>query len=283
MKIKSLKKILILVGLNLILVLNYSAIIAMHDAHVFKKNKHDNFHVWSVYAYTGYAWSKNAGIVNPDPFIFANVAANDTDDGNLSNAPFGGVSFQRNISDWFSIGCCYEIYAMLNYQRYHINGTPAQENLGPKFMRQFLLNHQSFMLEAYLRLPEKWHLMLNCFTVKPLFSAAFGVGINDLFNFGTIASSRYFSGSINYDTVGSNFIAKSLAWRLEAGLRFSPPDSNHAFGVAYRYYCGGGFQSGQRYQFNALFDFNSTLRILPPWKGVLKANELKIYIETDFD
>src|SRR3990167_10885076 len=60
------------------------------------------FYRWSTYSYTGYAWSKKAGIVNPEPTFFTNTAEDDNDNGGLSNTPFGGVSLQRNMCEWCS-------------------------------------------------------------------------------------------------------------------------------------------------------------------------------------
>ncbi len=242
--------------------------------------KHKNYQ-WSVYSYAGYAWSKKAGVVNPQPAIFANINAADTDDSELANTAFAGVSLQRNILDWFSCGFSYETYALFNYQRFHSAANPAQEILGSRYVRQFLMNHQSAMFETYFKLPSDFYLLLGRLTLRPLIGTAVGVGINDIFNFGTISDRLDLDGfSINYNTVGSNYIKKSLAWRIEAGLNFSLSDSNLSFGVAYRYYDGGAFQSGTRYQINSL---TNAVVSLQPWSGSLKANEIKMYLQTDFN
>jgi len=240
----------------------------------------------SSYAYTGYAWSKSSNVTNPDPTIFATVSSNDTDHGGLSNSPFSGVSLQYNFCDWCSCGFSYEMYALWSYQRYHINGNPQQELSSGDYLRQFLMNHQAAQIEGYLKLPRRYQLVIkNFLNVTPLIGAGMGVGISNLFNFGTIAKKGSSSSEINYVTVGSDYINKSFAWHLEAGLKFSSLDSNFSFGLAYRYYDGGNFTSGTRYQINGetgIASLDSVL-ILPGWSGNVVANELKLYVEFDFN
>lgn len=254
---------------------------AQQDSLPKKTDLRPAYYQWSVYTYAGYAWSKKAGVVNPQPEIFANVSKIDSDDSKLANTAFSGVSLQRNIYDWLSCGFSYETYALFNYQRFHTNAQQASEIRGTRYVRQFLMNHQSAMFETYFKLPQDLCVGLGRVELRPLVGLAVGIGINDVFNFGTI-SDRFgiFGYSINYNTVGSNYIKKSFAWRIEAGLKFSSLDSNLSFGVAYRYYDGGAFQSGTRYQINSL---NDSVLSLQPWSGSLKANEIKLYFEVDFN
>ncbi len=267
--------------LIILLLLFISIIPVVTSGQVCDESECQKYRQWSVYSYAGYAWSKKAGVVNPQPAIFANINAFDTDDSELANTAFVGVSLQRNISDWFSCGFSYETYALFNYQRFHSAANPAQEILGSRYVRQFLMNHQSAMFESYFKLPSDFHLLLGRVDIKPLIGAAVGVGVNDVFNFGTISDRLDLDGfSINYNTVGSNYIKKSLAWRIEAGLNFSLLGRNLSFGIAYRYYDGGTFQSGTRYQINSL---TSSVVSLEPWSGSLKANEIKMYLQTDFN
>lgn len=240
---------------------------------------------WSSYAYGGYAWSKKAGISNPLPAKFANVADSDTDNDDIANTPFFGVSLQRNFNDFVSGGFSYEIYTLFNYQRYHANVSGSIEIFGAdKYVRQFLMNHQAAMLEGYLKLPSVYSVELGSLQVAPLLGGGVGVGISNLFNFGTVGQSNGIVGvyDVYYKTVGSNHISKSMAWRIEAGLRFKSLESNFAFGVAYRYYHGGTFHSGPRYLFSGGIFIDQVLE-LPDWSGTLKSNQLKMYLEVDFN
>lgn len=233
---------------------------------------------WHTYAYSGYAWSKKAGIVNPAPLIFANVAPSDTDDSSLSNANFVGIALHHDLNKWQSLGLSYESYATFNYQKYHENGSPMQDNLGSVFLRLFFMNHQSVMLESYLKMPKHWQVQLGGLKVTPLVGLGVGVGINNLFNFQALSYDADIEGT-EIASIAKNNIEKSFAWRIETGLNFASLSSNVSFGLAYRYYDGGRFATSNFYLFNIAQGF----AILPPWTGKFKTNQIKMYINVNFD
>ena len=234
---------------------------------------------WQNYAYGGYAWSKLAGITNPAPDIFANVAPGDTDDSSLSNAPFFGLAVHHGLTNWCTIGVCYEIYAVFNYQKYHLNGNPMQEGIGPNYVREFLMNHQAVMLETYLKPPKSVCWSTNNLVIAPQAGVGFGVGINNLFSVATI-SYLPDSGNTGYTSIAQNHISKSFAWHIELGLNLASLNSNFSFGASYRYDYGGKFKTGTLYEFSR---GPNGLNYLPAWNGQLKTNQVKLYINVNFD
>lgn len=262
-----------LIGVNLIFLSNMA-----------QEVRPDDHYQWNSRGYSGYAWAKNAGVVNPDLASFENVAANDTDDGKLSNVPFGGFAVLRNLYDWLSLGFSFETYGLFAYQRSHLNSFSAittKEFVGKNFSRTFTLSHQSAMIEMFLKLPKKWRVMLGNMQIKPVLGGGLGVGITNLFDFQT-SSFDVVHFDTQLTTIGENNIKKSLAWCFETGINFQTISSDVSFGISYRYYHGGKFASGTRYQFNDILNLGKTL-VLPAWTGVIKANELKIYISVDFN
>lgn len=239
---------------------------------------------WNSRGYSGYAWAKNAGVTNPDPASFENVAANDTDDGKLSNVPFGGFAILRNLNDWCYLGFSFETYGLFAYQRSHINSTApttSKELVGKNYSRAFTLSHQSVMAETFFKLPKKWRVLLGNMQIKPILGGGLGIGITNFFDFQTCSFDPVHSDT-QITTIGANNIKKSLAWRFETGINFQTIQSEVSFGISYRYYHGGKFASGTRYQFNDILNMGKVL-ILPAWQGVIKANELKMYISVDFN
>lgn len=242
-------------------------------------------HKWNSMAYLGYAWSKKTGVVNPDPNIFQKVALGDTDDNVLSNVPYAGMSLIRNVCDWLKIGVSFETYGLFAYQKSHLNGIAPSgsivEFVGPNYTRSFVISHQSVMLDSYLVLPEKCRTRLGNTIIKPVFGGGVGIGISNLFNFQAVSYDIVHSDT-QITTIGSNHIQKSLAWCVESGIDFQSIDSEVSVGVSYRYYNGGEFKSGNRFQLNDLFNEGRSF-ILPPWSGRIKANEIKMYININFN
>lgn len=247
-------------------------------------SEHAAYYKWNSRGYSGYAWAKNAEITNPDPASFENVAENDTDDGKLSNVPFGGFAILRNLYDWLSLGFSFETYGLFAYQRSHLNSfstATTKELVGKNYSRTFTLSHQSVMAESFLKLPKKWRVALGNMQIRPVLGGGIGVGITNLFDFQTCSFDPVHSDT-QLTTIGENNIKKSLAWRLETGINFQTIGSDVSFGISYRYYHGGKFASGTRYQFNDILNLGKVL-VLPAWTGVIKANELKMYISVDFN
>ena len=239
---------------------------------------------WNTRGYSGYAWAKNAGVINPDPAHFENVTILDSDDGKLSNVPFGGFALLRNFNDWLSAGFSFESYGLFAYQRSHLNTqalATTKEFVGPNYSRSFTLSHQSVMLETFLNLPNKWQVALGNTRIKPVLGGGLGIGITNLFDFQTCSFDSVHDDT-QITTIGSNNIKKSLAWCFETGINFQTIGSEVSFGISYRYYHGGQFASGTRYQFNDFVNMGNVLD-LPAWTGTIKANELKMYISVDFN
>lgn len=240
---------------------------------------------WTSFAYSGYTWSKNAGIVNPDPAVFTSVGPGDTDDSTVSNCPFSGTSLVRNVNDWLVIGMSYEVYGLFTYQRYHADGiaatAPQREILGPNYVRSFSLSHQSVMTQFYLKLPKAWKTTLGKTNIRPVLGGGVGIGITNFFDFQTL-SYDVETGDTAITTLGANNINKSFAWRVECGVNFKTINSGTSFGINYRYYHGGKFSSGSRYQLNDTQSEGSVIGF-PPWTGVIRANQIKLYISVEFN
>ncbi len=249
----------------------------------YNANLHAQDYTWHSYAYSGYAWSKKAGFINPDPTIFA-TPTEGNDDNILRNAPFGGMALQRSIFSWLDFGFSYDFYAIFAYQKFHnsaLQQIESLEFLSGQYQRQFSLQHQSAMVDLFLKFPKSWCIARNDLLFSPVVGGSVGVGINNMMGFRTI-NHNFFAQNTNITSIAKNNISKSWAWRLEAGLKFESLNSNLAFGVTYRYYCGGRFTSGTKYMLGDIFSPGEIV-YLPAWQGVLKTNQIKLYININFD
>lgn len=235
---------------------------------------------WTNSSYVGYAWSLKAGITNPDLSKFSKVGPGDTDDTPLTNVSYAGISLGRHVCKWLTMSFSYEIFNSFNYQSYHTGGSlPGQTTLDSNFLRSFSVLHQSALLNFYLDLPKKCNINLGDLCVKPVIGSGLGVGVNQMSAFQTLT----FTGTpavASLSTQGFINLQNSLAWYVNIGVSFQPKGTAANFGVAYRYYDGGKFSSGNKYIVN---DSNEEALIdLAAWTGKIKTNQLKLFLDFDF-
>ena len=235
---------------------------------------------WSNSSYVGYAWSLKAGIVNPDVAKFIKIGPGDTDDTPLTNVSYAGISLGRHVCKWLTVSFSYEIFNSFNYQSYHTGGSlPGSSTLDTNFLRSFSVLHQSALLNFYLDWPKKYNIGWGDLLVKPVIGSGLGVGVNQMSAFQTLT----FTGTpavASLSTQGFINLQNSLAWYVNIGISFQPKGTAANFGVAYRYYDGGKFSSGTKYIVN---DSNEEALIdLAAWTGVIRTNQLKLFLDFDF-
>lgn len=235
---------------------------------------------WSNSSYVGYAWSLKPGLVNPDTTKFTKVAPGDTDDLEMTNVSYAGISLGRHIFKCLLVSLSYEIFNSFNYQKYHSGGSlPGSTVLDTNFLRSFSITHQSVLLNLSIDFPDKWKKQWGDVNIMPALGAGLGVGINLMSGFQTLV----FSGTppvAALTTQGLLNLKNSLAWYVNVGISFQPTDTEANFGIAYRYYNGGKFSSGSRYVIN---DSNEEALVdLAAWTGIIKTNQIKLFLNFDF-
>lgn len=240
---------------------------------------------WSTSSYVGYAWSRLAGVVNPNPELFNQAGAGDSEDGPLGNVPYAGFSLGRRVCSWCIINFSYDVYGALGYRRYHANGIlPTQqaghEILGTSYVRSFLLDHQIALFNLYLDVPNQYGLEIKGMYIKPAAGVGVGVGINKVRGFQAVGYSSAAPYSQN-TTLGSTNTNKNLAWDASVGLILCPRNSAVSFGVGYRYCHGGEFVSSAAYVLNDNYNQGAVVS-LAPWTGSVKTQELKMFINAEF-
>ena len=251
-----------------------------------ESGEHASEYEWRNSSYLGYSWTTNSGFKNPDTTKFKQVAGSETDDGTLNGTSYAGIGLNKKVHEWLMLGVSYEIYNNFAYQNAHVtsSGNPplagGGELFGDKYTRSFSLVHQSALFNAYLNWPDRWALVVSKFKIKQIVGGGLGVGINYLTGFQTVGLSAV-APYTQITTVGLAALKNSLAWYVNIGLGFQPKNTAATFGLAYRYYNGGAFSSGSQFIFYDPTNGGELLD-LTPWTGVLKANEVKIFLDFDF-
>lgn len=240
---------------------------------------------WATSSYVGYAWSCNTNLRATNPDKFNQPVIGDTNNNNLGNVPFAGFSLSRRFRKIYKIGFSYDVYGNFLYRKYHYQGiapTPAAgvEVLGIPYSRSFALDHQGALFNLGLKLPDKYSLIIKNMYIKPEISGGVGVGISKVKSFQALG----YSSTAPYSqltTLGSTNSTKNLAWQFTAGLALYPKNSAVSFGVAYRYYNGGKFASSELFVLNDGYNHGLPAN-LGAWTGVLKTQQLKMYINAEF-
>jgi hypothetical protein len=240
---------------------------------------------WATSSYVGYAWSSNTNLRASAPTKFNQPVIGDTNNSNLGNVPFAGFSLSRRFRKIYKIGFSYDVYGAWAYRKYHAQGiapTPGAgvEVLGVPYSRSFALDHQGALFNVGLKLPDKWSVVIKQMYIKPEISGGVGVGISKVKAFQALG---YFNTApySQITTLGATNTTKKLAWQFTVGLALYPKNSAVSFGLAYRYYDGGKFFSSDLYVLNDGYN-NGLPANLGAWTGVLKTQQLKMYINAEF-
>lgn len=238
---------------------------------------------WVSSSYVGYAWSLNTNLTNSNPKLF-NTAANG-DNTDFGNVPYAGFSLGRKISRFFKLAISYDVYGALTYRRYHPTGTaptPAAgvEVLGIPYSRSFNLDHQGVLFNAVLEPPKQFEVVIQEMHIKPAISGGVGFGVSKVKAFQALGfdDTPPFS---QITTIGATNVTKKLAWQVTAGLSLCPRNSAVSFGLAYRYYDGGKFESSDVFVLNDAYNLGLPVK-LTAWQGVFRSNQIKMYINAEF-
>jgi opacity protein-like surface antigen len=234
---------------------------------------------WVCQASIGHAWSRDSGVVNPDTAVFTNAVETTLDDAKLGKSSFVGLSLDKNLWSWLSAGVSYDMYSGFKYNAHHETAVPLTatgvENLSIKFNRSFNVSHQAALFNVNFMLPESWAVSVADMNISPVLGAGVGVGISEVSNFQALTAAG------NVATYAAPNSKADLAYQMNGGLMFQPEDGNVRFGVNYRYYNGGKFESAASYMFN---DSNNNGTLVPSkaWTGKLKAHQVRLCLDFEF-
>lgn len=245
----------------------------------------DKKNEWISSSYVGYAWSRLTGFTNPDISKFQQVAPGDTDDGNLGGSSYAGLGLSKYVCSWLTVGASYEIYNNFSYQTYHVLVAPltsfGSEIMNTNFVRSFGLVHQSVLGNLALNFPKEFEYNLRKIIMKPVVGVGAGIGISKMTNFQTLVLSSASHPNSQVNTLGFNNLNTGFAWYVNLGLGFRPKETAANFGFSYRYYVGGKFASSAEFILNDAVN-EGTIVKLSPWTGMVKTNQLKLFLDFDF-
>lgn len=232
--------------------------------------KQEDASPWYGLIQTGYAYSFDAGISNPDP-LFWDAAAQGYN-ANLGGSPFLGVGFGRSILYYLRVEAAYTYFQGFHYQKFQSGSSGTAGFTGSKRNRYFDLDHQNVMFNFSLYPEKHCYFSLARLDVSPYIGLGLGAGFSRVMNFHTVA---YSEGVGSTTSIGTKTNRTALAWQGFAGIRLHPSRSCMNFDLGYRYYDGGRFQ-GPNFVYANTKDLQGNPTSGKAWRGKLRTNQFTI-------
>lgn len=206
-------------------------ILLAEDAKTLPKPDTSNLH---AFAATGYAWSMNAGINNPQPGFWD--ASNEGYNSSLGNVSFFTLGFGYRCFEKLDVDFNYSFYDTFTYEK---KQTSQNGQSGDVRMRYFNLDNQSALFNFSL-FPYAISLGSLRTEIVPFIGLGLGVSMNYVSNFHTIGNDVERVGSTT--STGEPVTTIAFAWQGMGGFRIHPKNKMLSIDIAYRYYNGGTFK-----------------------------------------
>jgi len=226
---------------------------------------------WFAYVGMGFAWSKKAGIKNPDPSGW-DVAIEGYDN-DLLNSPCYFVGFGRKLFNYLSLDLSFICFNSFHYEKHQTGISPTPGFTGTIRTRYFDLDNQGLLLNLSLLKPCTGNIQIDFdkISLAPFAGGGIGIGFNQIFNFHTVASSTPNGGKTT--TLEDPSFNLGFAWQLFTGISLFSKNNNLNFDIGYKYYNGSKFKSAKKILINTSGS-EGTILVVKSWKGYLKTHQI---------
>jgi len=250
---------------NILVGLALSAAVVVSSSAATKTNNEATMGPWYAFVGTGFAWTLNTGVSNPDPTNWD--FANEGYDSDLGHGGFYSLGFGRSITDYLHLDLSYTNYATMHYQKYQTGQGTKIGSTGNTRTRFFDVDSQSVLINFILQPIEgTFTAQLGDVSVFPFIGAGIGAGFNRVTNFHTVSS----LGSVT--TIGDPNNNTDFAWQGTVGLTAHPNCSHLYLDVGYRYFDGGKFKSADVFTINTPGSLGAKASAAP-LQGRFKSNQ----------
>lgn len=229
---------------------------------------------WYGIVGTGYAWSTNTGIRNPDADFWDDSIQGYNSA--LGTSQFFTFGFGKQLSKYAFVDMSYTYYQTFHYKKFQTGENTAAPAFASRNRTRFFdLDNQNilFNLSIYQNKYFAWNTI--CLEFSPFVGAGIGVGLNRVTNFHTVTA----SGATT--AIGSSSSNNSFAWQVFGGIRIRPMGSCISFDLGYHYYNAGSFKGPNRVYINEPPFFGTSVAA-KAWKGKLKTNQVNAAFNIPF-
>lgn len=227
----------------------------------------DKPHSWFASIGTGYSWTLQPGIDNPNPSEWDFSAQGY--DSPIGDRGFYTFAAGRHVQEYLDVSLSYLVHENFNYQKFQTGDSATPDFTGTARNRFFTLNNRSLLVNVFLHPAHYWANFTH-FTLTPYVGAGIGYAYNKVNNFYTVATTTVDGTLIgSTDSVGTPIGKNSFACQGTAAINIlSPQQSHFSLNTGYRYYYGGKFNGSSSIYTNANGFVAAT-----PWSGSVQANQ----------
>jgi len=165
-------------NLNLVLLVFGFALAGQSFAAEERKDQAVN--AWDTDLYFGYAFPMK---LNYQGFLPALIDINSQREADSGNAALVGIAINYNCCSWHTLGVSSELYTPFNYTLFGAAKGLISDKAADNFVIQFNLNHQAFLFNIYLHLPENVAWQVRNVNLTPLIGGGLGIGLNKITGF----------------------------------------------------------------------------------------------------
>lgn len=223
---------------------------------------------WFASIGTGYSWTRQPGIVNPDPSVWD--AATQGYDANIGNRGFYSFAIGKQIQEYVDISLSYINNEPFQYQKFQSTADNSTIGFtGNERNRFFSLTNRALLANAFVHPAQAWAHLAGV-DLTPFAGAGIGVAHNRVQNFYTVGMVNTGNVAIgSTSSIGRPENKDSLAWQASVGLGFRPVQSHLSVDAGYRYYDGGKFHGP-----TSIYTNTAGFLATTPLAGRLQANQL---------
>lgn len=224
-------------------------------------------HPFFIFLGGGYSFSRDTGIKNPNPNLWASASQGYNSDLGDSEFYSGGLGFVLN--QLLSISLEVTRRPSYEYSKFQTSPTLVPGGLGPR-TREFKFDNTSIMLDAlfygagFPHHPLVWDISKSV-SLQPFVGIGAGISYNTVSDFHTVLANTN-----QVVSVGNENTESAFSWQLEAGADFKIQQHSR-IDIGYRYFDGGNF-TGPNYIY-ALNNDPAGSTTVPAWKGDFRAHE----------
>lgn len=223
---------------------------------------------WFASIGTGYAWSQNSGISNPDPNFWD--ASSQGYNAPLGDRGFYSFAIGKQVHSMIDVSLSYINPENFNYQKFQSSVSATPGFTGDERVRFFTLDNRALLVNMFVHPLETYFTIANI-GLTPFAGAGIGYARNKVYNFYTVGTVAVGGTSVGSTTsIGLRDSNKNaFAWQGSLGVNINPNLSHFSVDVGYRYYDGGKFQGP-----GPIYTETASYLVGAPWQGRLKTNQL---------
>lgn len=216
---------------------------------------------------TGYAWSMDVVLTNPDPSIWG--TSEQGFDAKVGSSQFVTLGVWSQMTEVIQTDITFTFFLPFHYQKFQTD-TATQDTS----VRFFDLTHQNIMLTVRFLPGQSYALSLQDYIFSVFGEGGVGASSFTVTNFHTVAFDRELGVTSTTD-IANRTLSPSLAAQVGTGVRIQHASSRLTLDIIGRLYKGGTFTTNATTVQNTA-DSGGSQITTTPWQGQFQATQILV-------